>query len=89
MLAELVLTGGGAELRGVDTLAADVFDLPARIGTPAHIGGLTEAIKRPAYAAAVGLVLFGSKHDGAMQPARTNGKGVWSRVSTWVSDIFG
>ncbi|MDQ6780565.1 MAG: cell division protein FtsA [Candidatus Eremiobacteraeota bacterium] len=89
MLAELVLTGGGAELRGIDVLAADFFDLPARIGTPTNIGGLTEAIKHPAYAAAVGLVLFSAKQDGAMQPARSNGKGVWSRVSTWMADIFG
>lgn len=89
MLAELVLTGGGAELKGVDALAADIFDLPARVGTPMHIGGLNETIKRPAYAAAVGLVLFGAKHEGAVQPARTNGKGVWGRVTTWVSDFLG
>ncbi|HLW37420.1 MAG TPA: cell division protein FtsA [Candidatus Eremiobacteraceae bacterium] len=89
MLAELVLTGGGAELTGIDALAADIFDLPARIGVPMHIGGLNETLKHPGYAAAVGLALFGAKQDGAMQPARTNGKGVWGRVSTWVSDIFG
>ncbi|MDQ6768292.1 MAG: cell division protein FtsA [Candidatus Eremiobacteraeota bacterium] len=89
MLAELVLTGGGAELTGIDALAADLFDLPARIGTPMHVGGLTEAIKHPAYAAVVGLVLFGAKSDGAIQPARSNGKGVWHRVSSWVSEVFG
>jgi cell division protein FtsA len=89
MLAELVLTGGGAELTGVDALAADIFDLPARIGTPMRVGGLTEAIKHPAYAAVVGLVLFGAKSEGAVQPARTNGKGVWHRVTSWVSEVFG
>jgi cell division protein FtsA len=89
MLAELVLAGGGAELAGVDALAADLFDLPARIGTPMRVGGLTEAIKHPAYAAVVGLVLFGAKSDGAVQPARTNGKGVWHRVTSWVSEVFG
>ena len=89
MLAELVLTGGGAELAGIDALAADIFDLPARIGTPMRVGGLTEAIKHPAYAAVVGLVLFGAKSEGAVQPARTNGKGVWHRVTSWVSEVFG
>ena len=89
MLAELVLTGGGAELAGVDALAADLFDLPARIGTPMHVGGLTEAIKHPAYAAVVGLVLFGAKSEGAVQPARTNGKGVFHRVSAWFAEVFG
>ncbi len=72
MLAELVLTGGGAQLTGVDSLAADLFDLPARIGMPMHVGGLTEAIKHPAYAALVGLVLFGEKSEIAANPcART------------------
>jgi len=89
MLAELVLTGGGAELAGIDALAADIFDLPARIGTPMRVGGLTEAIKHPAYAAVVGLVLFGAKSEGAVQPARTNGKGVWHRVTSLVSEVFG
>ena len=89
MLAELVLTGGGAELAGIDALAADLFDLPARIGTPMHVGGLTEAIKHPAYATAVGLALFGHGAEGAVQPARTNGKGVWHRVTSWVSEVFG
>jgi cell division protein FtsA len=89
MLAELVLTGGGAELAGVDALAADIFDLPARVGTPMHVGGLTEAIKRPAYAAVVGIVLFGAKSEGGLQPARTNGKGVWHKVSSWFSEVMG
>ncbi|HXW75811.1 MAG TPA: cell division protein FtsA, partial [Candidatus Eremiobacteraceae bacterium] len=64
MLAELVLTGGGAQLDGIDTLACDFFDLPARIGVPMHVGGLTETIKNPAFSTAVGLVLFGAKSDG-------------------------
>ncbi|MBC5805990.1 MAG: cell division protein FtsA [Candidatus Eremiobacter antarcticus] len=89
MLAELVLTGGGAQLAGIDVLAADFFDLPARIGVPMHVGGLTDTIKHPAYAATVGLVLFGAKADGALQAPHRNGKSPWSRVSSWVSEIFG
>ena len=89
MLAELVLTGGGAQLAGVDALAADLFDLPARVGTPMHVGGLTEAIKHPAYAAAVGLVIFGAKSESATQPARANGKGMWHKVSSWFSEVMG
>jgi len=89
MLAELVLTGGGAQLAGLDALAADFFDLPARVGTPTHVGGLTETIKSPAYATAVGLVLFGAKSDGMIRPVRSNGKGVLTRVSSWFADIWG
>jgi cell division protein FtsA len=88
MLAELVLTGGGAQLAGLDALASDYFDLPARIGYPMHVGGLTETIKSPAYATAVGLVLFGAASDGGDKTARTNGRGAWSRVSTWWEQVF-
>lgn len=85
MLAELVLTGGGASLDGIDSLASEFFDLPARIGTPMHVGGLTETIKNPAYATAVGLVLFGSKIDtGAHVPDKARA-GLWSRVTSWFS----
>src|SRR5579863_963743 len=85
MLAELVATGGGASLPGIDALAADFFDLPARIGTPMHVGGLTETIKNPAYATAVGLVLFGAKMDSGAQTGEKTRKGLWSRVTSWFS----
>jgi len=89
MLAELVLTGGGAQLPGLDALASDYFDLPARIGYPMHVGGLTETIKNPAYATAVGLVLFGASAGDSGTPVRTNGRGVWGRVSSWWAQVFG
>jgi cell division protein FtsA len=87
MLAELVLTGGGAQLSGLDVLASEFFDLPARIGTPTHVSGLTETIKSPAYATAVGLVLFGCKSaDASLGSPRVNGKSGWSKVSSWFSE---
>jgi cell division protein FtsA len=85
MLAELVVTGGGASLEGIDSLASEFFDLPARVGTPMHVGGLTETIKNPAYATAVGLVLFGAKLDSGTQIGEKDRKGLWSRVTSWFS----
>jgi cell division protein FtsA len=89
MLAELVLTGGGAQLEGVDSLASDFFDLPARIGVPMHIGGLTETIKHPAYSTAVGLVLFGAKSDAGALTSEKDRKGVLTRMSSWFSELIG
>ncbi len=83
MLAELVLTGGGGEMAGLDSLAADFFDLPARVGVPMHVGGLTETIKHPAYATAVGLVLFGARADAGAAPSRAGGHGVGGRIAKW------
>ena len=89
MLAELVLSGGGARLDGIDALASEFFDLPARIGTPMHVGGLTDTIKNPAYATAVGLVLFGAKQDSGAQAKDSDRKGVWTRMTSWFSELIG
>ena len=63
VLSEVVITGGGAHLRGIETTAAEVFGLPVRIGVPSTMAGLTDAVKQPEYATAVGLVLFGPRGE--------------------------
>lgn len=59
VLAEVVITGGGAHLSGIGLLAQEVFGLPVRIGLPSCVGGLTDVLKQPEYATAVGLVVLG------------------------------
>jgi len=54
--AGLVLVGGGSLLPGVRKLAQRMTSLPARIGKPENISGLTDQISNPAYATAVGLL---------------------------------
>ncbi|HEY4686033.1 MAG TPA: cell division protein FtsA, partial [Dehalococcoidia bacterium] len=54
--AGLVLTGGSARLPGLDLLAEQVTNLPARVGLPAHIFGLVDELHDPAFAAGVGLL---------------------------------
>jgi cell division protein FtsA len=60
--AGLIVTGGSAELPGILDVAAQVLDLPVRLGTPISLKGLTDSISRPAYATAVGLLLMGLRH---------------------------
>lgn len=61
--AGVVLTGGSSVLDGMVDLGEQIFNLPVRIGFPAGIGGLTDVVKDPSYATAVGLVIYGSKHS--------------------------
>lgn len=63
--AGVVLTGGGAMLRGFVELAEDILDLPVRIGTSA---GFAESplenmpqLMAPEFATATGLVLYGER----------------------------
>jgi len=59
--AGIVLTGGGAHLRGLVKLAEHTFNLPARIGIPRGLAEMSEEVSRPEYATAVGLVLYGAR----------------------------
>jgi len=54
--AGLVLTGGGSMLPGIRKLATRVTGLPARIGKPEKMVGLTDQISYPAFATSVGLL---------------------------------
>ncbi len=87
ILAEVVLTGGGAHLAGIERAAADFFGMPARIGVPTSIGGLTDAVKQPEFATAVGLVLFGPKGDGAIWH-NGRSKTFFGKVTGWFGDLW-
>jgi cell division protein FtsA len=87
ILGEVVITGGGANLHGIETTAADFFGLPVRIGVPSTIAGLTDAVKQPQYATAVGLVLFGPRGEGAPHAA-TRSNGVLAKFWSWFSSIW-
>ena len=56
----VVLTGGGAQVPGLETLAARILGRNVRIGKPLRVQGLPQAATGTAFAAAVGLALFSS-----------------------------
>jgi cell division protein FtsA len=59
LAAGVVLTGGGAMLKGVDLLAEQVFGMPVRIGRPDKLAGPRELVGDPSFATAVGLLRCG------------------------------
>jgi len=60
--AGLVLTGGGALLTGIGQAARDQLGMSARVVPPTGLGGLTDQIATPPYAAASGLLLWGARN---------------------------
>ena len=52
----VVLTGGASLLNGCTDLAENVFNLPARVGVPQEISGVSERIRNPRYATVIGLL---------------------------------
>jgi cell division protein FtsA len=55
--AGLILTGGGAQLTGLQELTEHSFALPARIAEPRGILDLPDLVAQPEYATVIGLVL--------------------------------
>lgn len=61
--AGVVFTGGGAALPGVVEIAKKRLRLPARIGKPVILGGLFHETSSPAFAVALGLVLWAVEQE--------------------------
>ena len=72
--AGLVLTGGSANLSGIEALGRNILQLPVRVGIPTNMYGITDTLHDPAYATSVGLLLWGVKHEG-MQTWQASGFG--------------
>lgn len=97
--AGVVLTGGGALIKGTAELAREVLGMPVKIGVPSGFaGGLVKEIEHPAYATAVGLVYHGLRyHDGSnLQGAEgEGGKAKWkfgksnilARMRSWFDEL--
>ncbi len=55
---QIVLTGGGSQIPGLDGLATKILGQQVRLGRPMRVQGLPQAATGPAFAASVGLCLF-------------------------------
>ncbi len=90
----VVITGGSSILEGIPELAEQMFNLPVRRGLPQKIGGLVDVVKSPVYATGVGLVVYGSRNSGTLQPFTTNKPdahlfgSVFGRMKGWFREFF-
>lgn len=54
----IVLTGGACQLAGMTDLCRDILQRNVRLGRPLGVAGLSAAQKSPAFATAVGLLIY-------------------------------
>ncbi len=76
----VVLTGGGAELRGLVEMGDFVFDMPVRKGLPTRVGGLADVVSAADFSTVVGLLLFGFEQEKPRIIAREQDPGLSVRM---------
>ena len=57
----IILTGGGAKMRDIEIFAKKALEASVKIGIPAGADGVSESVKKPEFAAAVGLALMAAE----------------------------
>ncbi|WP_413111107.1 cell division protein FtsA [Thaumasiovibrio sp. DFM-14] len=92
LAAGVVLTGGAAQIDGLVESAERVFRNQVRLGQPIGLNGLTEYVKSPSYATAVGLLHYGKEsqlYDALdVEPRTSVVVPVWKRVTNWLKKEF-
>ncbi len=87
----IVLTGGGALLKGMQPLAEIIFDVPVRIGNPKVPFSILQTLQSPIYATSYGLLLHTMKKHTEDLMSNLSGpliKRVFYRMKTWMIDFF-
>jgi cell division protein FtsA len=79
--AGIVLTGGGANLKGIVDLGEQVTGLPVRTGRPKGLHGLADSLGDPAYATSVGVLLWAIRENQTVaRSQRPKAEPIWSNV---------
>ncbi|MBF0364798.1 MAG: cell division protein FtsA [Oligoflexia bacterium] len=63
MVAGLVLTGGGARVKGLATLAEFILGIPVKIGGPLHLREAEGLIQHPEFSTAIGLLMVAFRQE--------------------------
>ena len=84
----VVLTGGTSLLEGITETGEQILNLPVRVGYPNTVGGLSEIVKSPVYATAVGLLLYGMKHTSYSNNGTKGYKNIFSRITQSAKNWF-
>jgi cell division protein FtsA len=79
----IFITGGCSLLQGIDHLAEDIFEIPARVSHAQTMSGLTSAFENPQFATAIGLI----KYAQAVQAERPQRRGLRQLISKFFPGI--
>ena len=89
--AGVVLTGASVKIPGTIDLARETLNLPVQIGFPQNFDGVVDKIDDPAYATAIGLILWGSRLENRSYGFSLKGLNLRKAVDgmrDWVKNLF-
>jgi cell division protein FtsA len=78
--AGVILTGGGALMHEISSVAEQAFDLPCSLGKPHNVSGITQVVEGPEYAAGLGMLRYGLRNQ-EKEAGQTT-------VGGWIKRIF-
>ena len=82
----ITLTGGGAKLKDIDYFAKHALGASVRLGAPHGLGGVADAVQKPEFAVAVGLMLLAAEsEESAIASAKKAGSG---QKLSWIKKLF-
>lgn len=94
LIAGIVITGGGAQIKDLKECATDVFGLHVRIGNPLNIAGVTHLVeKKPQYSTVLGLLQYeySSNDESPINDAYSNESGflgsLWSGMKKFAKKV--
>lgn len=82
--AGVMITGGCARLRGIASVAEEVFDLPVRLTKAGEVGGSTLTFENPQYSTAIGLAKYAM-----VVSADIPEQSLLERVASGIGGLFG
>ena len=87
----LVLTGGGAMIKGLPELTEYLTGHPSKIGYPRPFGGMTSIMQNPKFSTVLGLLLEANQRhvpERVETPIRANSKDLITRLSDSLKSVF-
>lgn len=89
--AGVILTGAAVKTPGLIDLARETLNLPVQIGFPQNFEGVVDKIDDPAYATAIGLLIWGARFEDrpyGLTFRSLNLKKAYSGMRNWVKTLF-
>ena len=90
-IKNLILTGGGSQLEGINEYAQAIFDSNVRTGKPANLKGLNKNYSGPQFSQTIGAAFFEkSKYEVSFlkKSKKINKNNLFGRFSAWLDQYI-